>query len=359
VSTIPFQIPVYDRRNPQVPVPRRRLKMRVGERLFITFPSLCVALSLCLLFPQAGKTEENDFAPLLLINSIDKKVLDVCYTFNYESFSNNKKINTGRRVIHLVFDSNSGKFREETKWYDNPNDTNTYLFAVEVWNGKEALSWHRPVAQLAGFRALGEGRFETPGSATISAISTPQVPYFLSMYYEEPLRPIATMALLQHTKCVENTETKIVLETIQYRFEFSKKNGALEKLVSSAPVPGRDPEKLMKMVTYEFFRHVNVSGILMPLEVKIVRWDFDGNLMSKGEFHVDQKKLRLYDKIDDNTFQFELNTGCLVNDQIRKREYRVTTLAANPPQDVEAMKKTLEKMLEQAEEQKAAVEKKK
>lgn len=318
------------------PFLKRKRKMKVGQRLFITLLPLCAALPLCLLFPQSGKAEDHDFARLFAINAIDKKVIDVCYTFTYESFSKNIR-NAGKRDIHLVYDSNSGKYREETKWYDNPNDTNTYLFVVEVCDGTEALSWKCPTAPIVGFRSLGEGRFESPGSATINADNISRVPDFLSMYYETPLRPIATMALLQHPKCVENTETKIVLETIPYRFEFSKKTGALEKLVSSAP--GRDPEKLMKMVTYEFSRHVNVSGILMPLEVKITRWDFDGKVTSRGEFHVNQKELRLYDKTDDNTFLFDLPPGCLVNDQIRKREYRVATLDAQPAAGRGAMKK--------------------
>jgi predicted ATP-grasp superfamily ATP-dependent carboligase len=46
-----------------------------------------------------------------------------------------------------------------------------------------------------------------------------------------------------------------------------------------------------------------------------------------------------------------------VDDDIGKRSYTVTTIDALP-NDVEAVRKALEKMLEQAQEQKAAVEQK-
>jgi outer membrane murein-binding lipoprotein Lpp len=49
--------------------------------------------------------------------------------------------------------------------------------------------------------------------------------------------------------------------------------------------------------------------------------------------------------------------GCVVSDRIRKKNY-ITTTVDTLPNDVEAVKQALEKMLEQAEEQKTAVEQK-
>lgn len=318
----------------------------------IPMPTLCIVLSVFIVNPQQGKAENQEFVPFFALNSIDRKVLNVRYSFFYESFEEKKK--SGKRDVHLVFDADSEKFREETKWYDNPNDTNTYLLVVDMWDGKEAVSWTRPVTQIVGFRSLGAGLYESPGSATIRTQTISKIPYFLSIYYDALFRPLAKMALLQKPKYIESADNRIVLETKPNRFEFSKRTGALEKLVFFCPC--METGKLVKREMYELSHHVEMSGVWVPLEIKTTKWNMDEKLTSTGMLLVDRKTLRLYTKPEDDIFHITLPPGCLVSDQLRKKDYTVTTLSINPPQDVEALQKMLDSMIDQAEEQKAAME---
>ena len=66
----------------------------------------------------------------------------------------------------------------------------------------------------------------------------------------------------------------------------------------------------------------------------------------------------MLDAVDVSIFSDVLPAGCVVNDDIEKRVYTISTVDTLP-NDVEAVKQVLEKMLEQAEEQKAAVEQQK
>jgi hypothetical protein len=41
--------------------------------------------------------------------------------------------------------------------------------------------------------------------------------------------------------------------------------------------------------------------------------------------------------VDDSLFKISLPAGCAVSDQIKNKNYTVTTLDTNPPQDAEAI----------------------
>lgn len=103
--------------------------------------------------------------------------------------------------------------------------------------------------------------------------------------------------------------------------------------------------------------HVERSGILVPLRIVRAYYDNSGKMDACYEYSVDPQTLRILDTVDDSVYSVALPTGCHVDDDIRKRSYTVTAVDTLP-NDVEAVQKVLEEMLEQAEEQKAAVEQK-
>ena len=77
----------------------------------------------------------------------------------------------------LVFDAETGKYREERKYY-NPNDTSSYHFFVDIWDGEESVSWIRQVSTNQGHRALGADMYEHPGTPEIKL--SHKVPDFVS-----------------------------------------------------------------------------------------------------------------------------------------------------------------------------------
>lgn len=149
----------------------------------------------------------------------------------------------------------------------------------------------------------------------------------------------------------------VTIETLRDKFKFSKKTGALVRRDFYNPISEDNFEKMVCLDTYEFSDHVECSGVWIPLRIAVTRRERDGSVRYKEEYSADPKTLRLLDKIDDSVFREQLSVGCGVDDDIRKRHYTVTTVDTLP-NDIAAVKRMLDKMLEQAEEQKAAIEEK-
>jgi len=302
---------------------------------------------------EEGTLDVQAFLPLFERNSIERKILDVSYSFNYEDYSSGK-VRLIKRDVRLVFDAETEKYREEIRDYYNPNDTGNYDLKVNMWDGKEAVVWSRSVSTNRGFRAFGLGTYEYPGHAAIHSQPIIKIPPFVEFYYDMSSLPFAKSVFGQNPKTGGLSGDTIRIETQSNKFEFSKKTGALEKLVYYSINPNKE---IVVWKTYEFSDHVEVSGVWMPLRIVETMYQLSSeNVYYKTEFSVDPKTLRLLDKVDNpSIFNEALPARCAVNDQIRKKVYTVTT-ADTLPNDVEALKKALDKMLEQAQEQKKAVE---
>jgi REP element-mobilizing transposase RayT len=294
------------------------------------------------------------YLPLLERNSITRKVLDVEYSLNYERTFNGR-VTSGKHNVHLVFEADTGKYREEVKYYNDSNDTNDYLLVVDIWNGTEQVSWVRSVSRKFGFRVLEHDMYEHSGSTTIKSRPSVQIPYFASLFYDTSFRPFEKTVLNQDVKFENLSEKTFSLDTLWNRFEFAKKDGALKRF--SSFIKEEDGRKLV-LEASELTDHVERSGVLIALQIVMHEYNEKGGVVYKGMVSVDPKTLRLLDSVDSSVFSATLPTGCFVRDQIRKRNYTVRTVDTLP-NDVEAIKKTLDKMLEQAEAQKAALEKKK
>ena len=295
------------------------------------------------------------YLPLFERNSLGRKILDVRYSLKYERHVAGV-ISSGKQDAHLVFDVETGKYREEIKDYGNTSDTNVYSFAVNIWDGNKAVDWTRHVSQKPGSRLLGGNVCEAPGSASIR--SYPSRPIFLFFYYLANDPPLAKALTDKNSRLTSIVGDVITIETVATKFSFSKKTGALEKIISyDNSQPPNDNEKII-WNSYNLSNHVECSGFLIPLRI-IRNWhDEKMKIKVRDEYFIDPQSLRMLDAVDVSVFSEALQSGCAVNDAIEKRSYRITTVGTLP-KDVEAVEKTLEKMLKQAEEQKAAVEQKK
>lgn len=313
---------------------------------------LCVVcVTFCSIYPAIADTQARevyDFMPLLERNSILNKVIDVRYSVAYGVRKEN---------VHLVFEADTGKYREEVEDYAASLDKDFYLFSENIWNGEKYISWKRLRRQHNDAQALEKDLHEYSGRAHIGDRSFTRTPLFVSHYYDRSFRPFAKSVCEQQPQLRSLSGNTVVIETLKNRFEFAKSTCALMKIEY---LYTRTNNTTVAWKTYELSNHVDCSGIWVPIRITLVERNIiDGKERCRGDITVDPKTLRLIDAVDDSCFSVSLPTGCVVQDDVLKKNYVVTTLAANPPQDVEAMKKTLEKMLEQAEEQKAAVEKKK
>ena len=294
------------------------------------------------------------FLPLFEKNSLGRKVLDIRYSAITQI---DGKKTPAKTDVHLVFDAETGKYREELRYYGHPqNDVDVYSLDVTMWNGKELVEWKREVSKNdQGFRILSPGVYEHPGEAVIS--NRPRTPLFVRFCYDTFY---ADMYLYLFAKTVPEQQPKLqtlvgdmivieaTIEKALHKFEFSKKTGALKRFDYYYP----DKEnRLALRRTREFLEHIACSGFWIPLRTRETSWCLDGSASVIVEMSVDPKTLRLLDAIEDSSiFQAVMPAGVMVEDQIRKTNYFVTTADALP-NDVEALKEALEKMLEQAQEQ--------
>lgn len=287
------------------------------------------------------------FLPLFERNSINRKVLDMRFSVICKG-NNGYKSYVQHSDVHLVFDAETSKYRRENKYYPDPADTNSYKFSVQVWNEKEYIKWDRVVDGRPGFRVLGHGIYEAPGTAEIRGrpLGDIIIPFDILFLFDVFPRTFAQTVPEQNPTLGRVMGSTITIETERNTFVFSKKTGALEK------IDYLDKGKINS--TVKLSSHVERSGVWLPL-----RFIFIEGKEDITEVSVDPKTLRLLDKVeDDSIFSETLPAGCYVNDYIKKTNYTITTLD-NPPQDVEALQKVLDKMLDQAEEQKVTVEQKK
>lgn len=303
---------------------------------------------------QNETLDVQSYLPLFERNSLGRKILDVSYSENTSDYIAGKA-NSYTQDVHLVFDAGTGKYREEVKVYSKPYLADVYKLNVYVWDGKEFLYLMIPVSRMPGFRSLESGKYEFPGMASIKDQPYGKIPIYLHFMYDAEDMPFAKSIQTMNPIRGYLTGDDVSIEADVNTFTFSKKTGALRRIVNNLPRSrGR-----IKVHTFEFSNHLDCSGIWIPLRIVETIDAPQDNFRSRRELSVDPKTLRLIDEVDDTIFHETLSAGCGVQDEIRKNNYMVTTLDTTPPQNVEAMKKTLDKMLEQAEEQKAAVEKKK
>ena len=294
-----------------------------------------------------GNLDVHAYLPLLESNSIARKVLDVTYSCSYEETSNGKVVDCGKNDVHLVFDSDTGNYREETKSYNNPNDDDKYKFTVAMWNGKEYVEWDRFLSKKQGILAL----WQQGGSAVVNGHPYRRIPLFVEFLYDAKSIPLGKSILRQYPKLGNLSVNTITIETVLYKFEISKKTGALERVISYNWDEDDEP---FAGTTYDLSHHVERSGIWIPLRItRTVCYQKD---KIKMEMTADPETLRLLDKVENpSIFSEQMPPGCVVTDDVRKKSYIVKTVDTLP-NDVDAIQKMLEKMLEQADEQKAAIE---
>ena len=320
------------------------------NRIYVMGACLAIVSVDPFISPAIAEEEELEiqaFLPLFEKNSLGRKVLEVSYSLNsVVYFSGGEGGSTND--ICLVFDAETGKYREERKYYNNPNDTNSYRLFVDMWDGEESVSWERTVSTNQGRRALGAGLYEHPGTAVIKP--SHKVPAFASFYYDSSRRPFSEIVPRQNPRLGNFAGDKVIIETEKNRFEFSKKTGALERHDSYFLDKNGKRKGEGAYDTYEFSSHVERSGVWLPLRVVATMRQPDGTVAAKSEISLDPKTLRLLDKVESSRFTETLPAGCGVTDKNRNQRYIVRT-ADTLPNDVEAVTKALEKMLEQAQEQ--------
>jgi hypothetical protein len=221
-----------------------------------------------------------------------------------------------------------------------------------MWNGDEYISWARPVAVDVGFRDMGHGIYESPGSATIRNTPGSGIAYFdWVLYGVFDSQNLNNTILNQEPQIKQNTSDRVVIETLRNKFEFSKRNGTLLQLVYFS-YPKNGQKTVWK--TYTLSNHIECNGVWIPLQIALDE-QVGSDKTFKMKIFVDPKTVRVLDAVNASAFCTVLPTGCMVNDAIRKTEYMVTTLDTTL-NDVDTIQKMLDQMLEQAEEQKAAVE---
>jgi len=313
--------------------------------------------ALFVLSSVSAKDEALDvqaFLPLFERNSIGRKTLDISYSVNF-SRNSDSNIVIKKADVYLVFDAETEKYRAETKLYADQNRVDVYSLMVNIWDGNEEIVWDREVSKKPGYRVSQLGIYEAPGTAVVANRSWRKHEFYISFNYDVGFRLFEKSVREQNPKLGSIAEETITVETKLNTFTFSRKTGVLEKVEYYSPVT-----RMAAWRTYECSNHVEVSGVWMPLQVVVTDQAPDGSVVySKTEMVVNPQALRLLDKVEDSSiFNIDFPTGCSINDLIRKKVYTVTTLDTSLPTDVDALKKTLDKMLEQAQEQKEEAEKK-
>lgn len=331
------------------------MKLSVRNVLFAKRSFATILIVSLYVFQVSAEDKTPDiqtYLPLFERNSLGRKILDVRYSFKERQDPD--KTFSVKEDVHLVYDVETGKYRIETKEYDRPNETNHYSLAVKIWDGNKSLDWTRHVYPKPGSPFLGGNVHETPGVASIG--SKPPRPLFLDIYYLANDRPLTKVVSEKNSRLTSIAGDAITIETKVSKFLFSKKTGALENIVCYIPKSMTNDNERIIHETLNLSNHVECSGFLVPLRIIGILYDRNGKIDTSYEYSVDPLTIRMLDAVDVSIFSEVLPAGCYVDDDIEKRSYTVTTVDTLP-NDVEAVKKVLEKMLKQAEEQKAAVEK--
>jgi len=283
---------------------------------------------LLLMSPVRAEGEASDvqaFLPLFEKNSLAGKVLDVSYSLTHEYNNEFGKMASVKRHVHLVFDAETGYYREEVKRYDDASDANVYTYYVNMWDGQKYVSWVRPVSSKPRFRALGAGDFEYPGHAEIH--SQPRgIPASVSFFFDGSLCPFSKSVTEYNPKLGNPTEDTINIETESHKFEFAKKTGVLQRLDYYYYNPSKG-NKMIVWKTYELASHVECSGVWMPLQIVETRRNPDGSVRTTTKIALDPETLRLLDVVEDKSiFKAALPVGCVVHDGIREKSYTVKTV---------------------------------
>lgn len=294
------------------------------------------------------------YLPLIEKNLFGQKVLDVRYSSKPRQLR--KESIVYPEDVHLVYDAESGRFRQETKEY-RPNETNRYYITVDIWDGNKFLSWRRIAFSEPRSSLPGKIVRETPGAASIISKPPIPLPYLVGIYYLPDARPLSEALTEKNLRRASIVGDTITIETEDIKSSFSKSTGAVHEIIYYFHTLRTKNNNKMFYETLNLSNHVECSGFLVPLRIIRTYYDKSGEVDASYEFSVDPQTLRMLDTVDDSVFSVALPAGCYVDDDIGKRSYTVTTIDALP-NDVEAVRKALEKMLEQAQEQKAAVEQK-
>ncbi|NCB26714.1 MAG: hypothetical protein EOM62_14775 [Bacteroidia bacterium] len=335
------------------------MKLSIQNVLYAKRPFATILVVFFYVYPVSAEDKTPDiqtYLPLFERNSLGRKILDVRYSFKpRQKLGPSKGLIVYPQDVHLVYDVETGKYRIETKVYDRPNETNRYSHAIKIWDGNKSLNWTRNVYPKLGNPFLGRSMRETPGVASIGG--NPDRPFFLYIYYLTNDQPLTKVVSENNSRLTSIAGDAITIETKISKFLFSKKTGALGKIVCYIPTSMTNDNEKIIHETLNLSNHVECSGFLVPLRIVRTTYDTNGEKDASYEYSVDPQSLRMLDTVDDSVFSVALPAGCYVDDDIGKRSYTVTTIDALP-NDVEAVRKALEKMLEQAQEQKAAVEQK-
>ena len=275
-----------------------------------------------------GEADIQTVLPLFEKHSLERKILIVNYSATYELNLPDLDItHSGKYDVSLVFDSETGRYREEKKYYNGQDDAELSNIQVDMWNGEESVSWSRSVSANRGYRILGQGVYEHPGKAVIKSQSFWVPTPFASFYWDTAAgSPIAKVLPEQNPKLRVIGDT-ITIETKRKKFELSKRTGVLERLDGYSL--GEDGERMTEVAggSYEFSDYVERSGVWIPLQIVVTHRDTESGAWTKANFSVDPETLRLLDKVEDESiFNAVLPTGCYVEDEIRNRTYRAKTV---------------------------------
>lgn len=195
--------------------------------------SLAVSLYICV-FAAIAEEKALDiqtFLPLIEKNSLGRKILDVRYSFKPREKLNTSKIFVAYpQDVHLVYDAESGKFRQKTKEY-RPNKVNRYYLTVDIWDGNRFLSWRRSVFSEPESSLLGGVVRETSGGASIISKPPRPLPLFVEIYYLPCARPFSEALSEENSLKASMAGETITIETEDIKFSFSRSTGAINEII--------------------------------------------------------------------------------------------------------------------------------
>ena len=320
----------------------------------VTSIALCVLLSACQTAVKDGGTDDiQAYLHLFKKNSIAGKVLDVTYSMTGEGYEDGNVYTGTPQRVHLVFDTQTGKHREETTRERESSDDEDYFrpgttifdshVEINIWDGKEFVRWY------PGRHILDkQGRCEyVSGYARITDWCESHLMFLRLFGYNSRKNNRLSFHPFEEwiTECDPKIERPdrdtITIDTELYKFEFSKKSGILKRFTFFQPVwdeennKEKEGERYVDEI-YDFSNHVERSGIWLPLTVTIsepVRKTklglpsgevIDTSMGGTVTYSVDPDTLRLLDQAEDpSVFTANLPVECSVEDKIRKDKYTI------------------------------------
>jgi hypothetical protein len=170
---------------------------------------------------------------------------------------------------------------------------------------------------------MGQGIYEYPGHALILEHPFQKIPDFVRVFYGVKYVPWGKW-VFDSGPTIAHSADMIAIDSENNKFEFSKKAGTLEKLTF---YKWDDDDNRIIWKTYWLSKHVERSGVWLPLHIIHTQPDEDDRKSFKGEFSVAPEALLLLDTVEDLSIFTEaiMPAGCVVRDEIRKVTYMVPT----------------------------------